>query len=972
MPERTDNANLNDISSDLFNIIESAPVGILTFYADGKISFLNKNFLNFGITNKDNFDQLLGASVFDDALFIGFSISSELEAVINGNPFEKIVSRVKSLDGGEISLIVKASPLYENSKFVGGIIIVEDIKLAKENVTSSGLKIEHFKDIFNSFSETLLILDNDGFVKYVYGTKSRQALAKNIVVEGKNISGLVDGKSSNSVIDAFEKIKAGALFHQCMLGLKNNPDNIYSAVFAPLIVNRNKIKSVFLKLTDYTERLSENEKFTGEIEELKLFQDITDSITEPVIMFDGKGNIKFWNKPSSALFGFTRSEVFGRHISKVFNSIDAREFSKIKDELKTGNTWENTINVFKKDGQKEIVEALFSLSVANSDDVLAIFTDITKRTEIEKALKSSEEKYRNIVTFSNELICNLEPDGVITFINPVFSKVFEYSEEEIVGKRLFDFVEENALFSKSITFDAFLDKIGSSFELPVRTKSDKKIYLSANIYPVYSLENNIKYYSAIFTDITEKKEDEKKLLIIKSIFSASQDALYVVCQRKIILANEAFLSIFGYDSIDEVIGKDPLDFIADEEITRVAGFIKARENRRESPGRYECLGKRKDNSSFLGEALITSFEFNNQVYIINEFRDITERKRAQQAIKESEEKYRSIAENIDDFMWTAERIDGKLKSVFYTSSVEKIMGYSQTDFIKDTRLFLKTIHPDDFSYVKTKFKSILHSSIRNSEELEFRIINKQGNVIWIRNKIKIIRNSKKEAQKIFGLVSDISLRKRAEDDLKKSTQELVKLNETKDRFISIISHDLRTPFTSILGFTDLLLSDKDLNAGEKNQYIHFIQESAQSMFALVNSLLDWTRLQTGRIKFEPEKIDAKKIIEKSFRSLAGVAMQKGVQLINTIEDEVLIFADENLILQVINNLISNAVKFTGSGGSITVSVVPYVLNRRYEFSIKDTGTGIKKENFSKLFSVDTKLLPKALPAKKEADWGFRL
>lgn len=245
-------------------------------------------------------------------------------------------------------------------------------------------------------------------------------------------------------------------------------------------------------------------------------------------------------------------------------------------------------------------------------------------------------------------------------------------------------------------------------------------------------------------------------------------------------------------------------------------------------------------------------------------------------------------------------------------------------------------------------------------------------MVWIRNKIKLIRDQNKVVQKIVGLVSDISLRKKAEEELKKSTEALVKLNETKDRFISIISHDLRTPFTSILGFTDLLLSDNELSDVERTQYVRFIQESAQSMFALVNSLLDWTRLQTGRMKFEPEKTEAKSLIDKSFRSLSGMAMQKGVALKNNLDDEVIIFADPNLLLQVFNNIISNSIKFTNSGGSITVSAVPYVLNRNYEFSIKDTGTGIKEENLSKLFNVDMKFTTEGTAGEKGTGLGLSL
>lgn len=972
MPDQLEYLNIDDIKPELFNLLESAPVGIISFYADGKISFINKNSFRFGITQKMNYSRLLGSNIYETGFFPGIDLQKELVELKEGIPFEKIINRVKTLDGGEISIIIKASPLYSDEIFSGGILIVEDIKIAKDSEISTEIGINVFKDVFNSLSEIVLILDPDGNISYIYGNKAKQLTEKRILSEGKNIASYIDNKTISQFNESLVNIKSGASQIQFSLSFKNSPEVIYSAVISPFIINTNKIKFIFVQLTDFTERVTERERLIAEISELKQFQAITESIVEAMMVIDKDGKIKFWNKPANELFGLTKSEVYNKNISKVINIFEKEQFSKIKDELIENQVWKNTVTVLKKDGKKEIVEAVFSPVNNTVDFILILFSNITERTEIEKALRSSEEKFRNIVTFSNELICNMEPDGTITYINPVFSKVFELSEEEIIGRKLFDFIDSGFLRKNRGGFDTFLQKINNSFEFPLITKSNARLFLHAHIFPVYNLNNSVKYYSGIFTNITEKKEDEKKLLIIKSFFTTSQDALSVVLERKIILVNDAFLSIYGYMGIDEVLGKDPLDFVADSEMTKVAGFIKARENRRESPNRFECLGRKKDNSSFYLESLTTSFEFGGQVYIIMEARDITERKRSQQAIKESEEKYRSITENIDDFMWTAERIDGKLKSVFYTSSVEKIMGYSQTDFIKDPKLFIKIILPDDMPNAKSKFRNIMRSTIRNSEELEFRIINKQGNVVWIRNKIKLIRGADKTVQKIFGLVSDISLRKKAEEELKKSTEDLVKLNETKDRFISIISHDLRTPFTSILGFTDLLLSDKGLDEEEKTQYVKFIQESAQSMFSLVNSLLDWTRLQTGRMKFEPEKTDAKAIVDKSFRSLSGVAMQKDISLINEIEEDVLIFADGNLLLQVFNNIISNSIKFTPNGGRITVSEVPFVLNRNYEFCIKDTGMGIKKENLSKLFNVDTKFTTEGTAGEKGSGLGLSL
>ena len=381
---------------------------------------------------------------------------------------------------------------------------------------------------------------------------------------------------------------------------------------------------------------------------------------------------------------------------------------------------------------------------------------------------------------------------------------------------------------------------------------------------------------------------------------------------------------------------------------------------------------RSDRANFHAEASLSTFESENKVYVVMVARDISEKKRSQQAIKESEEKYRNITENIDDFLFTFERIDSGLRPIFYTASVERITGYTQSDLLSDSRLIIKMIYPDDFPDLKVKLKNLMKSRIQLSGEFEFRIINKHGNIVWVRTKLNLIRDGGGKIQKIYGLVSDITLRKKAEEELNKSTENLVKLNETKDRFISIISHDLRTPFSSILGFTDLLLGDADLSEEEKRQYIEFIQESSHSMLSLVNSLLDWTRLQTGRIRFEPERIEAEKIIDKSFNTLSGVAFQKGIELSSGINNDLFIFVDQDLILQVFNNLITNAIKFTNRGGRISISVSPSDKMRFLQFSVKDNGVGIKPENLKKLFNVDTKYTSEGTAGEKGTGLGLSL
>lgn len=704
MPKQSELSNIEELNPDMYNIVDTVPLGILSFFADGKISFINKNFLSFGITKRTTFAKILDGNVFEEELFPGIDLKNDFLELKKGIPFEKIADNIKTLDGGEISIVIKAAPLYNNETFIGGVVIIEDIKIAKRKEAASSVKFEAFSDVFNAIFEVLLILDPDGNLRFIFGSKSKLFTDYYENSAGTGLLDMADIKSGVEFADALNKIKAGANEARFPLSFRAYPDVIFSAVASPFIEDKKNIKFILVRLSDLTEHITEKEKLSSEISDLEQFQAIIESIVEPICVIDQDGKIRFWNRPAQGLFEYTKSEVYGKNISKIFKVFDKIQFSKIKEELAKNNVWKDTVNVYKKDGTKEIAEAVFSHINNSKGNILIVFSNITERTEIEKALRSSEEMFRNIVTFSNELICNLEPDGTITYINPVFSKIFETTDDELIGKKLFDVIDIGLFKKNKFTFDVFLQKINNSFEFQLITKSKKQYHLTSRFYPVYNFDGSIKYYNAIISNITEKKEDEKKLLIIKSIFSASQNALSVIVDRKIILANEAFVSIFGYAAIDEVTGKDPLDFVSENDMAKVAGYIKAREHRKDTPPRYEYLGKKKDNSNFLLEALITSFEIENRVYIITEAHDITERKRAQQAIRESEEKYRSITENIDDFMWTAERIDGRLKSVFFTSSVEKIMGYSQVDFIKDPKLFLKTILPDDFAYVKKKIQ----------------------------------------------------------------------------------------------------------------------------------------------------------------------------------------------------------------------------------------------------------------------------
>ena len=972
MDKTSNNFYFTDRTKHIPSSVAKAPVGIITFSADWRIDFANDIFGKYATLYQFESKDIVGLNILEINLFPGLDIINDLQALKEGVPFEKTIKTIKTFEGGILTVIAKASPIFDETKFAGGILIVEDLKLSPLFLKGKDLRTEQIENVLHNSNDLLLITDPAGKIKYSFGKLLNKLGINPLSLNDAAIERVLPEKIKDEIFKTIASVNSNKKPEKIILEFAlRNEEYIFECKVDPVLNWRGHIQFIFLFFTEISEIINEKKLLKGEITELKQYQVITEAVTDAVFAVNGEGKIFFWNKAAESLFGYSRSEVYGKFFGKALDVFDKEYFSVIKDELQKNNLWKITLTVYKKNGQKEIIDAKFSNAGKDYDTIIVLCANITERAVKEQQLKASEEKFKDIIAKAAELICNISSDGNITFVNPAFCNSLKYSESEIINKSFFDFVSPEFLKDNEFSLKSFDKTITSEIQLRLISKSKEEILVRAIISPVYE-KNKLSYFNGIFTDITYKKQAQRNLHVFQSMFDAFQDGVAVESDGKIILTNKIFPQIFGYSSEIELIGKDIVELASEEDVHKLLGYFDLLSHRRDAPGRFEFWGKRKDGIKFFAEMSLSSFESEGKKYNVMATSDITERKRSQQAIKDSEEKYRNITENIDDFLFTFERTGTMLRPVFYTASVEKITGYSQADLLGDSRFILKIIYPDDFSALKKKLGSLLKSRIQLSGEFEFRLINKHGNIVWVRTKVNLLRDNEGKISKMYGLVSDISLRKKAEDELTKSTDNLIKLNETKDRFISIISHDLRTPFSSILGFTDLLLSDKELNEDERKQYIEFIQESSKSMLSLVNSLLDWTRLQTGRIRFEPERVEAYKIIENSLNALSGVAFQKDIEISSNVGDDIYVFVDKDLILQVFNNLISNAIKFTPQGGSIRISVTSSPKMRFLEFSIKDSGMGIKHENINKLFRIDTKFTSEGTAGEKGTGLGLSL
>ena len=204
---------------------------------------------------------------------------------------------------------------------------------------------------------------------------------------------------------------------------------------------------------------------------------------------------------------------------------------------------------------------------------------------------------------------------------------------------------------------------------------------------------------------------------------------------------------------------------------------------------------------------------------------------------------------------------------------------------------------------------------------------------------------------VWGIIEDLSNRREQELIIKNQNEELLRLNAAKDKFFSIIAHDLKNPFSAIIGSSDLLLQKaSENNIQEIDRFARIINQSSKKALDLLLNLMDWSQIQTGRIKFEPENFDIHNLVEEATGLLGCNAEEKFISIRNNLTEKTMVHADKTMISIVLRNLISNALKYTNLKGLIEIS--SELQKDSIVISVKDNGVGIAEDVLDKLFQID--------------------
>ena len=326
-------------------------------------------------------------------------------------------------------------------------------------------------------------------------------------------------------------------------------------------------------------------------------------------------------------------------------------------------------------------------------------------------------------------------------------------------------------------------------------------------------------------------------------------------------------------------------------------------------------------------------------------------------ITEAKELYLKIFEEFPAMIWRS-RLD-KLCDYFNKTWLDFTGRTMEQEFGNG---WAEGVHPDDFDFCLQTYVNAFDR--KQSFSMDYRMKNKFGEYRWIRDFGRPFYDVDNTFLGYIGSCYDIT-------ENKNNELKLIELNATKDRFFSIIAHDLKTPFNSIIGFSEQLVEQINEKDYEKiGELTNIILQSANRAMDLLMNLMEWAQSQTGRIEFKPENIEIVALINETTLLYDEIATQKSIAIKKMIPDNLTVFADKFMASTVFRNLISNAVKFTKQGGEVVFSAVKE--QNEIIFSVTDKGVGISKNDIEKLFRIDQIFSTKGTNNEKGTGLGLIL
>lgn len=724
---------------------------------------------------------------------------------------------------------------------------------------------------------------------------------------------------------------------------------------SPIEFNNQQL--LFSIIDDVTERLRLEDKLKKSEEELKKAEKIGKFGNW---QFYVNENLMTYSEGARIIYGLDGNEIM---VEKIQRQV-LPEYRPVLDNaifnlLNNGLSFEVEYKI-KRESDGNLI---YIHSVAEYDSVRNIvfgtIQDISEQKNVEEELRLSEEKFRSLYTNMSEgsamhtLIYNQEgvpEDYRIIEVNPAFETQLKISRESVIYKTskeaygvdvppYFEIYSRVALTGKPEVFETYFAPL------------DK--YFSISVYCP-----NKGCFATIFENITDRKKAEHDLQIILSKYQILFDIFPIGITisdstGKIIESNQIAETFLGISLKEQekrnINGQEWKIIRSDGTIMPASEFASVRALEESKQISNVEMGILKDNEqiTWLNVSAIPMPIEGYGVAIV--YGDITEHKQAEEALKKSEEKYRFLAENISDVIWILNLTQGKF--TYISPSVFQMRGFTVEEAMAQdiSESLTHESAQKVLSNISIRIKEFQKNGTLGTLVDELQQPCKDGSIKWIETVTKY-QYAKDGSIEVFGVSRDITERKQAEIKIQQQNMELVKLNADKDRFISILAHDLKSPFNSLLGFSELLIENiRQYDIEKIETQLSYIYISEQNIYALLDDLLMWARSQSGRLQFEPKECDLAKLNSDIIQILSPNANAKKIIINQNGINDIIVYADSNMLKTILRNLISNAIKYTHCEGTIDISATKS--SSEITISVSDNGVGIAPEILIKLFDI---------------------
>jgi PAS domain S-box-containing protein len=596
-------------------------------------------------------------------------------------------------------------------------------------------------------------------------------------------------------------------------------------------------------------------------------------------------------------------------------------------------------------------------------EVLTRVRTLLKSKQLHDELISEGDRTRKYLDIAGCMIVALDSKLTVTLANAKCNEALGYVEGELIGS---SWLEKAVPSEDKEWTESFFKNIleGSlrpveSFESNVVTKAGQKRLISWRNSYTKDSTGKITTVLSSGSDITEKRDAEQKIKVseekFRALFENAVDSIMILdMDCNILEVNPSLCDLLLYRK-DEMLQLPKFDLIAPEYWNKFKEHLASVLEKGHIVFETECL--KKDGSRVPVEMSIKVIEYEGKPSILSNGRDITERKQAERNLQESEEKFRMLAENANDVIWT---MDKEGKFLYVSPSVIKLRGYTPEEVMN--QCFPEIFSQDSILKIRSAmdafFADVQYARMTSHTEiLELEQFHKEGYVVWTEALATPLFDEDGNFKLFLGVTRDISERKKSQEAIQKYVQDLGKANESlhsldrmKDEFISNLSHELKTPLISIKGYSELVHDEVlgPLNEKQKNA-MQIVLDKYDHLSFLLDSLIYISITRSGKVNYRFDPLRIEDALKKVMDYFIFKVTDKNIKMVRNFGSDLpLINGDVEYIPYIFRSLVDNAIKFSKSGGIIEISA--YRDNDHVHVVIKDNGIGIPRAEFSNIFN----------------------